>query len=119
MKLHVPPNSFDPARAARVKEALAERGFASNEPLLEAVFGNSAFLGRLGQREVGALSEYFAAGPQTVLNAAIQLAHAASRAGSQAQAIHDFRPPKPPPPPPPPTPPIPPLSAPNPAPSHP
>ena len=38
------------------------------------VFGNSPFLGRLAQREVGALGEYFAAGPQVVLNAAILLA---------------------------------------------
>jgi glutamate-ammonia-ligase adenylyltransferase len=89
--LRVPPNPFDPARAARVKEALAERGFTSSEPLLDAVFGNSAFLGRLALRETGALGEYFAAGPQTVLNAAIQLAHAASRAGSQAQAMQDLR----------------------------
>ena len=75
---------FDPARAARVKEALAERGFASDEPLLDAVFGNSAFLGRLALRETGALGEYFAAGPQTVLNAAILLAHAGGRADSEA-----------------------------------
>src|SRR5882757_8904517 len=89
--LHIPPNPFDPARAARVKEALAERGFASNEPLLEGVFGNSAFLGRLAQREVGALGEYFAAGPQTVLNAAILLAEAAGRAGNEAQAMRELR----------------------------
>ena len=89
--LHIPPRPFDPARAARVKEALAERGFVSSEPLLDAVFGNSAFLGRLAQREVGALGEYFAAGPHTVLNAAIALAHAASRADSEAPAMKDLR----------------------------
>ena len=89
--LHIPPKPFDPARAARVKEALAERGFASNEALLDAVFGNSAFLGRLAQREAGALGEYFAAGPHTVLNAAILLAHAACRADSEAQAMKELR----------------------------
>ena len=52
---HIPPRPFDPARAARVREALAERGFSSGEKLLDAVFGNSPYLGRLAQREVGAL----------------------------------------------------------------
>ena len=89
--LLVPPRSFDPARAARVKEVLAEAGFASGEPLLDAVFGNSPFLGRLAQRETGALVEYFAADPETVLNAAILLAHAVARAESEAQAMKDLR----------------------------
>ncbi len=53
--LRVPPLPFDPARAARVKETLAEHGFHSDEPLLDAVFGNSPFLGRLALRETGAL----------------------------------------------------------------
>jgi glutamate-ammonia-ligase adenylyltransferase len=89
--LRVPPLPFDPARAARVKEALAERGFHSREPLLDSVFGNSAFLGRLAQRETGALAEYFAAGPETVLNAAILLAHSAGHAASEAQAMAELR----------------------------
>jgi len=89
--LAVPPHPFDPARALRVKEKLAEAGFSSGEPLLESVFGNSAFLGRMAAREAGALGEYFAAGPQTVLNAAILLAEAAGHAGSEAQAMKDLR----------------------------
>src|ERR1700744_6771235 len=89
--LHSPPKAFDPARAARVKEVLAESGFASGEPLLDSVFGNSAFLGRLAQREIGALGEYFAAGPEIVLNAAILLAHAAARADNEALAMKDLR----------------------------
>ncbi|HKU65072.1 MAG TPA: bifunctional [glutamine synthetase] adenylyltransferase/[glutamine synthetase]-adenylyl-L-tyrosine phosphorylase [Rhizomicrobium sp.] len=91
MTLRIPPNPFDPARAARVKEALAETGFHSEEPLLGSVFGNSAFLGRMAIREAGALAEYFAAGPQTVLNAAILLAEAAGRTGNEAQAMQDLR----------------------------
>ena len=68
-----------------MKEALAETRLSpATEPLLDAVFGNSAFLGRLALRETGALAEYFAAGPQTVLNAAILLAQAAGRADSEA-----------------------------------
>ena len=89
--LRVPPLPFDPTRVTRVKEALAEQGFASVEPLLDAVFGNSPFLGRLAQREVGALGEYFAAGPHVVLNAAILLAQAVARADSEAAAMKDLR----------------------------
>ncbi|HEX4636518.1 MAG TPA: bifunctional [glutamine synthetase] adenylyltransferase/[glutamine synthetase]-adenylyl-L-tyrosine phosphorylase [Rhizomicrobium sp.] len=88
---HIPPRPFDPARAARVKEALASHGFASGEMLLDSVFGNSPYLGRLAQRETGALGEYLAAGPETVLNAAILLAHSAARAASEAQAMAELR----------------------------
>ena len=86
-----PPKAFDPERVARVKAGLDEQGFASEEPLLDAVFGNSPFLGRLAQRETGALGEYFAAGPQTVVNAAILLAHAVARAENEAQAMKELR----------------------------
>jgi glutamate-ammonia-ligase adenylyltransferase len=89
--LRVPPLPFDSARAARVKEALAEQGFHSAEPLLDAVFGNSPFLGRVALRETGALGEYFAAGPQVVLNAAILLAQASEHADSEAAAMKDLR----------------------------
>src|ERR1700754_5181588 len=89
--LRVPPKPFDPARAARVKEALAEKGFHSDAALLDAVFGNSAYLGRLAIRETGALGEYLAAGPQTALNAAIQLAQACERTNSEMFAMPDLR----------------------------
>ena len=89
--LRTPPNPFDPARAARIHEFLAEQGFHATGPLLDAVFGNSPFLGRLSVREHGALTEYLAAGPLTVLNAAIQLAHAAARAQSEAEAMTQLR----------------------------
>jgi [glutamine synthetase] adenylyltransferase / [glutamine synthetase]-adenylyl-L-tyrosine phosphorylase len=91
LRLVIPPRPFDPDRARRVKEALAEAGFASTEPLLDAVFGNSAFLGRIAVREIGALGQYFAAGPQTVLNAAILLAEAAGRADNEIQVMIDLR----------------------------
>jgi glutamate-ammonia-ligase adenylyltransferase len=91
MGLRIPPDPFDLARAARVREALAQAGFSSEQPLLDSVFGNSAFLGRMAIRETGALGEYFAAGPQTVLNAAILLAEAAGRAGTEALAMKDLR----------------------------
>src|ERR1700750_1217799 len=89
--LRVPPLPFDTDRVTRVKEALAGQGFSSAEPLLDAVFGNSPFLGRLAQREVGALGEYFAAGPQIVLTAAILLAGAVAHADSEAMAMKELR----------------------------
>jgi glutamate-ammonia-ligase adenylyltransferase len=85
--LHVPPRPFDPARAARIHESLAEQGLHATGPLLDAVFGNSPFLGRLAIREHGALAEYLAAGPLTVLNAAIQTAHGAAHAQGEAEAM--------------------------------
>ena len=88
---HSPPRPFDPARAQRVKDALAELGFSSGEVLLDSVFGNSPYLGRLAQRETGALSEYLAAGPQTVLNAAILLAKQCAHTDSEAQAMAELR----------------------------
>jgi len=88
---HTPPRPFDSARALRVKQALAELGFSSKEALLDSVFGNSPYLGRLAQREAGALGEYLAAGPETVLNAAILLARAAARADGEAQAMAELR----------------------------
>jgi glutamate-ammonia-ligase adenylyltransferase len=89
--LRVPPLAFDSARAARVKEALAEQGFHSDAPLLEAVFGNSPYLGRLAIREVGALGEYLAAGPDTVLKAAIALARAVVHSQDEAAAMKQLR----------------------------
>ncbi len=55
------------------------------------MFGNSAYLGRLAQRETGALGEYFAAGPQVVLNAAILLAHGCADAADEAAAMRALR----------------------------
>src|SRR3569833_2029879 len=89
--MRVTPKRFDPGRVTRVKDALAEHHFTSAEPVLDAVFGNSPYLGRLAQREVGALGEYFAAGPEGVLNAAILLAHGAATAPDEAHAMKDLR----------------------------
>ncbi|HEX4028131.1 MAG TPA: hypothetical protein VHX18_10955, partial [Rhizomicrobium sp.] len=90
-EFRTPPKAFDPERVARVKAGLAEQGFASEEPLLDAVFGNSPFLGRLAQRELGALGEYFGAGPETVVTAAVLLAQACAHAQSEAQAMKELR----------------------------
>ena len=89
--LRIPPQPFDIDRAARIKEALAERGFVRDEPLLASVFGNSAFLGRLALRETQALEEYFTAGPQAVLNAAIAQGEAVATADSEGRAMAQLR----------------------------
>lgn len=85
------PHAFDAARASRVREALAEKGFHSDLPLLDSVFGNSAFLGRLAIREVDALRHYLTAGPQGVLDAAMDLAQGAGHADSEARVMQDLR----------------------------
>jgi glutamate-ammonia-ligase adenylyltransferase len=90
-EFRTPPKAFDPERVTRVKAGLAEQGFVSEAPLLDAVFGNSPFLGRLAQGETGALGEYFAAGPETVVNAAVLLAHATAHAASEVQAMKELR----------------------------
>ena len=69
--LRIPPQPFDTARAARIRDGLAEQGFTRTDPLLDSVFGNSAFLGRLALRETAVLEDYFTIGPQAVLDAAI------------------------------------------------
>ncbi|MEY4708121.1 MAG: hypothetical protein RJB58_1844 [Pseudomonadota bacterium] len=91
MNLHTPPKPFDTDRAARIREALAERGFVRDEPLLASVFGNSAFLGRLALRETQALEEYFTAGPEAVLNAAIAQGEAVAMADGEAGAMAQLR----------------------------
>jgi glutamate-ammonia-ligase adenylyltransferase len=87
----IPPEPFDPARAARIREALAEQGVVITDSVFDGVFGNSAFLGRLALREPDALAQYFAVGPQTVLDAAIALALGAADADSEAQAMQGLR----------------------------
>ena len=81
----------NPTCRARASTARIRARLSSQEKLLDSVFGNSPYLGRLAQREIGALGEYLAAGPETVLNAAILLAHASARADSEAQAMTELR----------------------------
>ena len=81
--LRIPPEPFDLDRATRVKEALAEQGFAGSEPLLNAVFGNSAFLGRLALRETGALDD----GEKHTLIAACMVAMYLSKDSARTPAM--------------------------------
>src|SRR5580704_4809495 len=72
------PTPFDPARAARTFEALAEHGFvpphAQAQALLCGAFGNSPFLAHLATRETETLEDYFASGPEAILREAKALA---------------------------------------------
>ena len=90
----VPPPPHDRARAARTFEALAERGVvpdAGDRPLLEAVFGNSPFLGRLALREVDLLLRLLADGGDPAVADAVLLALSAADAGSEAEAMSRLR----------------------------
>jgi len=90
----IPPRPHDPARAARVFEALAERGVVPNDddrPLLEAVFGNSPFLGRLAIREHDLLLRLLNDGSDPVVAGAVALALAAADAETEAEAMAKLR----------------------------
>ena len=92
MPRQIPPLAFDPARAQRVRAALAEQGFAGGDSaLLDAVFGNSPYLGRLAQRHVTALKDYFDKGPEAVVAAANKAALAVADASDEASAMAALR----------------------------
>ena len=55
------------------------------------MFGNSAFLGRLALRETAVLGDYFTAGPQAVLDAAIAQGLAVADADSESRAMAELR----------------------------
>ena len=89
-----PPLPFDPDRAARVFEALAEQGFApgaDDRALLTAVFGNSPFLGRLAIREHAMLSELLSEGADPVVAQAIELALSAGEVEKESEAMARLR----------------------------
>ncbi|MEI9995662.1 MAG: bifunctional [glutamine synthetase] adenylyltransferase/[glutamine synthetase]-adenylyl-L-tyrosine phosphorylase [Rhizomicrobium sp.] len=83
------PKPFDPARAARTFDTLAERGFAPDaaaRPVLAAIFGNSPFLARLAIREHAMLPMLLADGADPAVAAAIEHALAAADAETEAEA---------------------------------
>ncbi len=67
--LHVPPLPFDSARAARILGSACRSAVFAwtriSASLLEGVFGNSGFLGRLALREPETLARIFAAGTRS------------------------------------------------------
>lgn len=92
--LRIPPLPFDAARAARILDGLAERGFscdATERTLLEGAFGNSPFLGRVALREPQILMQILADGPEKVLGDAIAQAIACATMKEQAEAMAAMR----------------------------
>ncbi|MBN9554705.1 MAG: bifunctional [glutamine synthetase] adenylyltransferase/[glutamine synthetase]-adenylyl-L-tyrosine phosphorylase, partial [Alphaproteobacteria bacterium] len=92
--LRVPPFPFEPARAQRVLETLAERGLVPDpaaHPLLEGVFGNSPFLGRLAIREPEILARILSAGPQAVLDEMLARAGSVALLDDEAAAMSALR----------------------------
>ena len=88
------PLPFDPARAERTFEALAERGFVpadQDRATLAAVFGNSPFLARLALREHAMLPPLLADGSDPAVADAILLALSAADAQSEAEAMARLR----------------------------
>jgi glutamate-ammonia-ligase adenylyltransferase len=93
--LRHPPLPFDRARAARTLEDLAGQGFTPPDgaarALLEAAFGNSAYLARLGLRDPGMLGDYFARGATALMEGACAAALAVSGLADEAQAMEQLR----------------------------
>ena len=92
--LHIPPLPFDPARAARILAELAERGFspgAAQRALLEGVFGNSGFLGRLALREPENLTRILDVGPERALGDSVARAAAVALLDREDAAMAALR----------------------------
>ncbi|MBV9063531.1 MAG: bifunctional [glutamine synthetase] adenylyltransferase/[glutamine synthetase]-adenylyl-L-tyrosine phosphorylase, partial [Alphaproteobacteria bacterium] len=81
--IQLPPKSFEPQRAARTFNGLAERGYVPSPadlPLLEALFGNSAYLARVALRNATFLKALFSRGVATCFDETCGEAAAAEHA---------------------------------------
>ncbi len=90
------PEPFDHARAARTLAALGEGvdGYTpppEARPLLDAMFGNSPYLGRAALRERGFLRDAIAQGPLAAFDAAQAMAREAMNAADIASAMTTLR----------------------------
>ncbi|MDE2164128.1 MAG: bifunctional [glutamine synthetase] adenylyltransferase/[glutamine synthetase]-adenylyl-L-tyrosine phosphorylase [Alphaproteobacteria bacterium] len=88
------PKPFDRARVERTFERLAVEGYRPEgqaRALLEAVFGNSAFLCRLALRERETLERLFAVGPRLVLDEAGDAALAAAGIRKESEIMAALR----------------------------
>jgi glutamate-ammonia-ligase adenylyltransferase len=92
--LHIPPLPFDSARASRIREELCGRGLSwhpDQQALLDGVFGNSPFLGRLALRESETLTRVLTAGPNAALQAAIARAEKVASLDEETEAMAGLR----------------------------
>lgn len=88
------PKPFDPARASRTLEALAEHGVsipASARPLVQAGFGNSPYLARTALRERKFLSDLIDSDSMQMLHAPRELAVEAGVAPDATSAMAVLR----------------------------
>jgi [glutamine synthetase] adenylyltransferase / [glutamine synthetase]-adenylyl-L-tyrosine phosphorylase len=88
------PKPFDRARAQRTFERLAAEGYRPGgeaRALLNAAFGNSAYLCRLALKEHAALERLFADGPGAVLESATREALAAADAAKESEIASALR----------------------------
>lgn len=88
------PEPFDRARAGRTFEQLAEYGYrpeGAAAALLEAAFGNSAYLARLALREHAVLPRFFEVGPDLLLDESLAAALSAGDAESDGEAVFVLR----------------------------
>ena len=88
------PKPFDRGRAERTFERLAEEGYrpqGAAHALLEAAFGNSAFLCRLALREPEILERLFAKGPRAVLGEAVNLVSSQADAKNESGIMASLR----------------------------
>ncbi len=88
------PKPFDRDRAERTFERLATEGYrpqGAAQALLEAAFGNSAFLCRVALREHQVLERLFAKGPRALLGEAASQASSYADTESEAAVMASLR----------------------------
>ncbi|HEY8697548.1 MAG TPA: bifunctional [glutamine synthetase] adenylyltransferase/[glutamine synthetase]-adenylyl-L-tyrosine phosphorylase [Rhizomicrobium sp.] len=88
------PLPFDPRRAERTLQALAQAGFPvpdAQRSLFEGLFGNSPYLARLGLREAKFLQDSLGRKPDDVLAGIRANVEAAAGAGNSADAMAILR----------------------------
>jgi glutamate-ammonia-ligase adenylyltransferase len=91
---HEPPLPFDPARARRTLEALAEKGFVAapeHAPLLAGAFGNSPYLARIAIREPEFLQGVLQTGSRAALDRIMADVAAVAACESPADAMAPLR----------------------------
>lgn len=88
------PRAFDPARAERLLADLASAGFPADGPvraLLQTVFGNSPYLGRLALRHTELLRRLFAIGPESLFEDTCRAALTVGDATDEISAMSALR----------------------------
>jgi glutamate-ammonia-ligase adenylyltransferase len=88
------PSPFDPDRAARTFESLAETGIVvdgDDRLLLAAAFGNSPYLGRVAKREPSLVPQILGEGPAAVVESMRERALSSAKSPDAASAMATLR----------------------------